>query len=118
MIYSGSEVVLITLVFDNAHARFGYAILREGFGASAAAKAAAMERSYQLVLGVKLAYSRLLFYALYDALSSADISNSHNAPLIMKLLVTSSSIRQYRQAVNSLHLNVKVPFLRRWLLIY
>lgn len=58
------------------------AIFASGIRASAAARAAA-RKILSTCSWVKLAYSRWAFYTLYECVKFSDISNSHNALLIM-----------------------------------
>ncbi len=89
----GSEVVFDHFVFDDAHAGFGNGHFRERDSSVCSCQCGGAEDFVNLFLSETGIFTLGFFYALYKCVKFSDISNSHNALLIMLNFFSKSSAR-------------------------
>ena len=88
-----SKVVFDHFIFDNTHAGFGNGHFRERDSSVCGSQSGGTEDFVNLFLSETGIFTLGFFYALDECVKFSDISNSHNALLIMLNFFSKSSAR-------------------------
>ena len=99
-----SKVVFDHFIFDDTHAGFGNGHFREWDSSICSSQSGGAEDFVYLLLSETGIFTLGFFYTLYECVKFSDISNSHNALLIMLNFFSKSSarIREYSQCGDDL----------------
>ena len=89
----GGEVVFNHFIFDDTHAGFGNGHLSEGNSSICGSQSGGAEDFVNLFLSETGIFTLGFFHTLYECVKFSDISNSHNALLIMLNFFSKSSAR-------------------------